>query len=109
MRESFIAHSYVFYHWSSRKKGSKTNLIIKGAAGEKCSVWFETDPQAELHQAQRFEEKHYAFYYYQWQFDQILDMLRNEKPITVEFNNDEGFNNSRIGTGDEPVGEGEES
>lgn len=65
MRESFVAQSYVFYHWSSRKSGSKTNLLIKGAAGERC--------------------------------------------ITVEFNDDDGFNNSRITTGDEPVGEGEES
>jgi hypothetical protein len=36
-------------------------------------------------------------------------MLRNEKPIFVFFNNDSGFNNSRISTTDEPVGEGEES
>jgi len=34
-------------------------------------------------------------------------MLRNEKPITVFFNNDNGFNNSMISTTDEPVGEGE--
>jgi len=36
-------------------------------------------------------------------------MLRNEKPIFVFFNNDSGFNNSRIATTNEPVGEGEQT
>jgi len=36
-------------------------------------------------------------------------MLRNEKPITVIFDNDPVANNSIISTSAEPVGEGEEA
>ncbi|MDZ4707555.1 MAG: hypothetical protein SH818_04055 [Saprospiraceae bacterium] len=89
MKESFTATSYEFYHWSSRKSGSKSNLLIKGESGAKCHIWFELDPQAELQKAKRHGAKHFAFYFYQWQFEQILDMLRNEKPISVEFDDDQ--------------------
>lgn len=36
-------------------------------------------------------------------FQSVLDMLRNEKPLTVYFAQNRGF----FGTADEPVGEGE--
>jgi hypothetical protein len=41
------------------------------------------------------------------QLPHLIDMLRNEKPIFVFFNNDGGLGNSRISTTDEPAGEGE--
>jgi hypothetical protein len=104
---SFQVATYQYYNWSSRKTG-KTNLILKGAGGETCSVWFVEDPAASLPVAQQVAPNYYAFYYHHHQLPHLIDMLRNEKPITVLFNNDSGYNNSRISTSDEPVGEGEE-
>lgn len=105
---SFQVATYQYYDWSSIKTG-KTNLILKSAGGETCAVWFVEDPAADLPAAQIVAPNYYAFYYHHSQLPHLIDMLRNEKPITVFFNNDSGFNNSRISTTDEPVGEGEET
>jgi len=108
MRESFVATSYSYYHWSSRPDlMPRSNIVIKGTDGASCTVWFQNNPTASLLPATRSGVKKYNFYYYHWQFDQLIDMLRNESPITVEFNDDSGYNNSRITTGTEPVGDGE--
>jgi hypothetical protein len=104
----FNVATYQYYNWSSRATG-KTNLILKGVAGQTCSVWFVEDPTAALPVAQEVAPNYYAFYYHHAQLAHLIDMLRYEKPITVFFNNDSGFNNSRISTTDEPVGEGEEA
>jgi hypothetical protein len=105
---SFQVATYQYYNWSSRKSG-KTNLVLKGTGGETCSVWFEEDETADLGEAHEVAPNYYAFYYHHSQLPHLIDMLRNERPIHVFFNNDSGFNNSRISTTDEPVGEGEES
>lgn len=107
-KASFQVSTYQYYNWSSRKTG-KTNLILKGAAGETCSVWFVEDLTASLPAAKQVAQNYYAFYYHHNQLEHLIDMLRNEKPIFVFFDTDSGFNNSRISTMDEPVGEGEES
>lgn len=107
-QESFQVATYQYYNWSSRKTG-KTNLILKGTGGETCSVWFSEDANQDLTPAHKIKEKYYAFYYHHYQLQHLIDMLRNEKPIFVYFNDDNGFNNSRISTTHEPVGEGEES
>ncbi|ELR71606.1 hypothetical protein C900_02521 [Fulvivirga imtechensis AK7] len=104
---SFQVQTYQYYNWSSRSIG-KTNLILKGASGERCSVWFYEDPDEELPHATK-SGNNYSFYYHHYQLEHLIDMLRNEKPIYVYFNDDNGWNNSRISTTDEPVGEGEES
>ena len=105
---SFKVKTYQYYNWSSRKS-CKTNLILKGTGGETCSVWFVEDPSADLPKAKVVAPNYYAFYYHHYQLEHLIDMLRNEKPITVFFNDNNNFNNSRISTSDEPVGEGEES
>jgi hypothetical protein len=105
---SFQVVTYQYYSWSSRRTG-KTNLILKGAGGETCSVWFVEDDSADLPEAHEVAPNYYAFHYHHRQLQHLIDMLRNEKPIFVFFNNDDGFNNSRISTTHEPVGEGEES
>lgn len=107
-KATFQVATYQYYDWSSRKTG-KTNLILKGAGGETCSVWFVEDPAAALPAAQEVAPNYYAFYYHHSQLQHLIDMLRNESPIFVFFNNDMGFNNSRISTTDEPVGEGEQT
>lgn len=103
---TFEVKTYVYYDWSSREIG-KTNLILKGDEGRTCSVWFVEDPAAELPQAEEVAPDWYAFYYHHQQLDHLIDMLRNEKPIFVYFDNENGFSNSRISTTDEPIGEGE--
>jgi hypothetical protein len=105
---SFRVAKYKYYNWSSRQTG-KTNLNLTGAGGEKCFVWFVEDDTAALPEAYEQAPNAYAFYYHHRQLPHLIDMLRNEKPIWVYFNNDNGFNNSRISTTKEPVGEGEES
>jgi len=104
---SFQVDTYQYYDWSSRSSG-KTNLNLKGSGGETCSVWFVEDVTADLPVAHEVAPDYYAFYYHHYQLDHLIDMLRNEGPIFVFFNNDSGFNNSRISTTDEPIGEGEE-
>ncbi|MCY1722835.1 hypothetical protein OU798_20980 [Prolixibacteraceae bacterium Z1-6] len=104
---SFEVKTYRYYNWSSRSTG-KTNLILKGTGGETCSVWFIEDPTHNLPTACKVAENYYAFYYHHYQLDTIVDMLRNESPIYVFFNDENHLNNSRISTTDEPVGEGEE-
>jgi hypothetical protein len=65
------------------------------------------DPDAPLPEAQQLNATYVSFYYHLHQLDALVDMLRNEKPVYVMFNNDNGWANSRISTSDEPVGEGE--
>ena len=103
---TFEVATFEYYDWSSRKTG-KTNLILKGVGGEVCSVWFVEDPTADLPAASQVAPNYYAFYYHHSQVEHVIDMLRNEKPIFVFFNNDNDFPNSRISTTDEPVGEGQ--
>jgi hypothetical protein len=105
---TFEVATYQYYNWSSRRTG-KTNLVLKGVGGQTCSVWFVEDAAADLPVAQEVAPNYYAFYYHHAQLPHLIDMLRYEKPITVFFNNDSGFNNSRISTSNEPVGEGEEN
>ncbi len=104
---SFAVNTYQYYNWSSRSTG-KTNLILKGTSGETCSVWFLEAESAALPEAREVATNYYAFYYHHSQLEHLIDMLRYEKPVWVFFNNDNNFNNSRISTTDEPVGEGEE-
>jgi hypothetical protein len=103
---TFQVDNYQYYDWSSRKTG-KTNLILRGAGGQTCSVWFVEDPAADLPAASQVGANFFAFYYHHHQLAHLIDMLRNEKPVFVFFNNDNGFANSRISTTQEPVGEGE--
>jgi hypothetical protein len=102
----FEVATYNYYLWSSRERG-KVNLILKGTGGQTCSVWFTEDPDAELPSATEEAPNYYAFRYHLHQLPVLVDMLRNEKPVYVYFNNDNGWDNSRISTADEPVGEGE--
>jgi hypothetical protein len=103
---TFEVKTYAYYDWSSRTTG-KSNLMLRGDAGQTCSVWFVEDPTAELPAAAQLNPNWFVFYYHHQQLDHLIDMLRNEKPIYVYFNDDNDFPNSRISTTDEPIGEGE--
>lgn len=103
---SFQVATYQYYDWSSRKTG-KTNLILQGVGAESCSVWFVEDEAADLPAASQLFPNFYAFYYHHSQLQHLIDMLRNEKPVFVFFN-DSG-NNSRISTTDTPSWDGVET
>ena len=103
---SFQVSTYHYYDWSSRSAG-KTNLILKGAGGETCSVWFVEDDSDELPRAHEVSPNKYNFYYHQNLVEHFLDMLRIEKPIFVFFDDGSG-NNSRISTVLAPADDGEE-
>ena len=70
-------------------------------------MWFVEDETGNLQDATQVAPNYYSFYYHHSQLDHLIDMLRNEKPIFVFFNDDNGWPNSRISTTEEPVGEGE--
>jgi hypothetical protein len=104
---SFQVATYMYYLWSSRSIGSgypRTNLILQGQ-GKTCSVWFKDDPQDQL-PAATLSGSNMVFWYYYSQLDHLIDMLRNEGPVSVFFNDDIGPS-SRISTSAEPVGDGE--
>lgn len=102
----FQVASYNYYHWSSRSRG-KVNLNLNGTGGERCAVWFTEDPAATLPDAAQIAPNYYSFYYHLHQLPTLIDMLCNEGPVFVYFNDDNGWPNSRISTSNEPVGEGE--
>jgi len=102
----FEVATYNYYCWSSRSRG-KVNLNLKSATGQTCAVWFVEDPAETLPEAQQLTPAYVSFYYHLHQMESLVDMLRNEGPVYVMFNNDNGWANSRISTSDEPVGEGE--
>jgi hypothetical protein len=103
---TFQIATYNYYFWSSRERG-KTNLNLLGTGGETCAVWFVEDPNEALPDAVEQAPNYYSFYYHLHQLPSLVDLLRNESPVYVFFNNDSGFPNSRISSTDEPVGEGE--
>lgn len=103
---TFEVATYQYYDWSSRTS-TRTNLILKGTGGQTCAVWFYEDHET-LPTAAQLAPNFFSFHYYHRELAHFIDMLRYEKPIYVFFNNDNGFNNSRISTTDEPVGEGME-
>jgi hypothetical protein len=83
---SFQVSTYLYYNWSSRTNG-KTNLILRGTGGNTCAVWFIEDSNAPLPPAQQNAPNYFSFYYHQSELQHLIDMLRNEKPITVFFDN----------------------
>ncbi|MFZ2171120.1 MAG: hypothetical protein WAW61_15965 [Methylococcaceae bacterium] len=105
---TFQVSTYQYYNFSSRSSG-KTVIILKGTGGEICYIHFEDNPTAALPRAEQTSKKSYVFHYHHSQLQHLIDMLRNEKPITVIYDNDPVANNSIISTSAEPVGEGEEA
>ncbi len=107
-RYTFRVKSYSYYMWSSRMK-YKCNIVLNGENDELCALWFEENNHEILIRAKEEAPRQYSFYYHYFEFPYIIDMLRNESPVWVHFNDDGGYNNSRISTDEEPVGEGQET
>jgi len=97
--------TYRYYFFSSRNQPSHARAVIQfwgddGYLG--AAIFYDDDftlPPATLGSSGVIGQN-----YHMSEFSPILDMLRNEKPVYIEFN---GELNSRLTTSGEPVGEGE--
>lgn len=105
MADIFSVNTYEYYSYAARDK-VKAIAVLRGAGGEACYVWFFADG-GTLQPASKFGGNNYRFNYRYEDMTSLIDMLRNEKPVYVMYV-PKGSNNSRISTGAEPVGEGEE-
>ena len=108
MAKDIEIKSYRYYVFSSREGDSKAVMLIYGDGGVLVGyVNFMGDDVQSLPPARPFSDK-YILYYRYTDLQDLVDMLRNEKPIFLIWR-PEGTNNSRISTSAEPVGEGEET
>lgn len=107
MAEVFEIKHYQYYNFSSRELGSKSAMICTGDAGKTVYVHF-MDSAGSLPEAKKIDDNKFILYYRHSDMSNIVDMLRNEKPIHLIYV-PEGTNNTRLSTGSEPVGEGEET
>jgi len=106
MAETFEIKSYTYYDFSSRDSGSKCIAVCTGDVGKTVYVHF-MDSTGDLPTARKIDDNRFILYYRYADMPIIVDMLRNEKPIYLIYV-PEGTNNTRLSTGSEPVGEGEE-
>ena len=96
---------YRYYFFSSRNEPGQARAVIQfwGEDGYLGAASFYDD-DSELPPAMQYPSGVVSLHYHYADLMPILDMLRNEKPVFVEFN---GGLNSRLTTSGEPVGEGE--
>ncbi len=106
MAEVFEIKHYQYYVFSSRDSGSKSAAICSGDSGKTVYVHFLGN-SGSLPEARKIDDSRFILYYRHSDMPNIIDMLRNEKPIYLIYV-PEGTNNTRLSTGSEPVGEGEE-
>ena len=106
MAEIFEIKDYHYYQFSSRDSRSKSVAICTGDAGKTVYVHFMGNTE-NLPEARKIDDNRFILYYRHSDMPNIVDMLRNEKPIYLIYV-PVGTNNVRLSTGSEPVGEGEE-
>lgn len=106
MADIFEIKRYTYYDFSSRDSGSQAVAICTGDAGKTVYVHF-VGGTGDLPAAQKLDDNRFILYYRHANMPNIVDMVRNEKPIYLIYVPD-GTNNTRLSTGSEPVGEGEE-
>ena len=96
---------YRYYFFSSRNEPGHARAIIQfwGDDGYLGAAAFYDD-DFTLPPATLYSSGVIGLNYHMSDFPLILDMLRNEKPVYIEYNGDL---NSRLTTSGEPVGEGE--
>lgn len=102
--EVFEITNYRYYQFSTRESSIKAVISCAATGGKTVYVYFDgaDHPLAEA----RKNDNSYFLYYRYADMANVIDMLRNEKPIWMVYV-PEGSNNSRISTSQEPVGEGE--
>jgi hypothetical protein len=105
MTETHEIKEYAYYLWGSRPASIvQANIVMYGDAGYMGSLWFYDDGTA-LPDPVRHAAGVYSLHYRMRDFPHIVDMLRNEKPVFVHWD-DSYPTNTRVSTTNEPVGEG---
>ncbi len=96
---------YRYYFFSSRNRPDHARAVIQfwGDDGYLGAAIFYDDDHT-LPPAIQYSSGIIGLNYHMSEFQPILDMLRNEKPVYIHYN---GELNSRLTTSGEPVGEGE--
>ena len=105
MAESINIKKYLYYLFSSREDASPVLFLYDDNNSHVAYVYFRGGSQP-LPEARQFANGRYALYYRRSTLPEIIDMLRNEKPIYLHWV-PEGTNNTRISTTPELVGEGD--
>lgn len=103
--ESIEIISYQYYQFSTREDGAKAVCTCAGTGGKTIYIYFYEGTET-LNAANKTGKNYYVYYRYS-DMSNIIDMLRNEKPIFLLYVS-EGTNNTRISTTSEAVGEGEQ-
>jgi hypothetical protein len=98
--------NYQYHIFSSRATDLKGVIACKTVDGKSINVHF-LDNQNPLPTVQKSDDNQFMLYYQYKDMTAIIDMLRNEGPIYF-IHVPDGKNNSRLSTGSEPIGEGEE-
>ncbi len=107
MAQSIEIKKYMYYLFSSREDASPVIFLYSDGDAEIGMVYFREDSQP-LPPAKQFPNGKYALYYRRSIFPELIDMLRNEKPIYLHWV-PEGNHNTRISTQPEMVGDEEGS
>lgn len=97
--------SYQYYLFSTREDGTRAVCACAGTGGRTVYLYFQEGPQALT--AASHSGNSYSAYYRYADLANVIDLLRNEKPVYFHYI-PEGTNNSRLSTTPEPVGEGEQ-
>ena len=105
MAESIQIERYLYYLFSTREDATPV-LFLYGSSGAQIGyVYFRSGTQP-LPEARQYPNGRYALYYRREVLSELVDMLRNEKPVYLHWV-PEGTNNTRISTTPELVGEEE--
>jgi hypothetical protein len=105
MAQTISITKYLYYLFSSREDATPVLFLYDANRAHIAYVYFKSGPQP-LPSAQQLPSGKYALYYRRSALPEIIDMLRNEKPIYLHWV-PQGVNNTRLSTSPEPVGEGE--
>ncbi len=99
-----IINTYFANMLAPKPYGGKRLMNLNGSFG-KAIVWFIPDNSPLPDNQKHSGENVFDVYYHTSDWDALIDLLRNEKP--VHFNYYEANNSVQIYTGTEPVGEEE--
>lgn len=105
MAQSIEIKKYLYYLFSSREDATPVLFLYDNNNSHIGYVYFRSGTQP-LPEAKQYSNGRYALYYRRSVLSELIDMLRNEKPIYLNWI-PEGTNNTRISTTAELVGEEE--
>lgn len=96
------SYSVLFYGSPEGYQTNRAQIQLTDAAG-KAVAWVRFNDPGMVFENDANDGGVIKMHLPSTMFQSVLDVLRNEKPITVYFAQGRGF----LGTGNEPVGEGE--